>query len=230
MNLNMLISLADVVASLAFTLLVLRQYLTRKKMHQLLWGIALALWTIAVVAELWASVSGWSPLAYRAYYAAGALLIPAWLGMGTLYLIVAKHRAEMIFKTLAAASLLGIALIAFWPIDANALTSTPAQFVPLRVFPFFPIQLLLILLNIFGTIAFVGGALWSAFQFVRQRTQGQRARATVLIALGGAIAATAHSLGVLSGVELFRVSELIAVLFIFAGFLLSPPVTESAAS
>jgi hypothetical protein len=51
----------------------------------------------------------------------------------------------------------------------------------------------LILLNTFGTIAFVGGALWSALQFARQRAQGRCALATILIALGGAIAATAHS-------------------------------------
>ena len=221
MNINILISGADVFLGVLFTVLVARQYFERKKMHQLMWTIAIALWTIATGAELIATVSGWSPLSYRAYYATGALLIPAWLGMGTLYLVLRRQWANRILAILALLSLIGMILIAIWPIDAVHLQSSDAQFVPLRIFPFFPIRLILIVLNIFGTIAFAGGALWSAYKFARTHAMGERVLATVLIGVGGLIAAGAHSLGVLSGIELFRVSELLALLFIFIGLMLS---------
>ncbi len=229
MNVNMLVSIADTIVSLVFTAMVLRQYAERRKMHQLLWSIALALWTVAVTAELLATIYGWSPRTYRLYYTAGALLIPAWLGMGTLYLVAPKRWAELTLRILLSVSVLGIALIAIWNIDATALKSTTEQFIPLRVFPFFPVQLLLIALNTFGSIAFVGGALWSMFHFVRQRTEGRRALAAILIAAGGIVAAIAHSMGVLGGVEIFRVSELVAVVLIFAGFVLSTPAATRTA-
>ncbi|MBI3537583.1 MAG: hypothetical protein HY070_08515 [Chloroflexi bacterium] len=230
MNANGLISLADIAISAAFTALVARQYLERKKIHQLLWGIALGLWTIAVAAELWATVNGWDVWSYRAYYATGALLIPAWLGMGTLFLTIRKSWADLILKILSALSVIGVLLILVWPLDASGLKTTPEFFVPVQLFPFFPVRLVVATLNIFGSIAFVGGALLSAFSFARQRTQGQRALATSLIAAGGLVAAGAHSLGVLGGLELFRISELIAVIFIFAGFALSTPATQTSAT
>jgi hypothetical protein len=220
-NINVLISGADVILSLIFFVLILRQYLARKKMHQLMWGIAIALWTIGVAAELVATLRGWGMLTYRAYYATGALLIPAWLGMGTLFLVLRKQWANAILVVLGILSLIGIALIAFWPIPSAALRNTGGQFVPLKVFPLLPIELLLIVLNTFGAIAFIGGALWSVYHFIRLQTMGERALATALIAIGGLIAAAAHSLGVLAGVELFRISELVALIFIFVGFVLS---------
>ncbi len=221
MNINSIISGADVILSLIFTALVFRQYLQRKRMHQLMWVIAIALWTIGVAAELAATWNGWSPLAYRAYYATGALLIPAWLGMGTLFLIMPRPWANRILILLGIVSLIGIALIAIWPIDSTRLQSANGEFVPLKVFPFFPVQIILIVLNTFGVIAFVGGALWSVYHFARMQAMGERALATGLIAIGGIIAAVAHSLGVLSGIELFRISELLALILIFVGFLLS---------
>lgn len=231
LGINALISGADVILSIVFTVLVLRQYIERRKMHQLMWTIAIALWTIGVAAETVATLSGaWSTFIYRAYYATGALLIPAWLGMGTLYLVIKKQWADWVLAALVALSVIGILLIAFWPIAPAQLQTAEGQFIPLKVFPFFPVQLVLIILNTFGAAAFILGALWSAYRFMRMQSMGERALATALIAVGGLIAAGAHSLGVLGGIELFRISELLALIFIFAGFVLSTPVRQPAAA
>ena len=219
---NLLISALDVIVSGAFAISVFRQYAARRKMHQLMWGIAIAIWAIAVAAELAATLRGrWGLITYRAYYATGALLIPAWLGMGTLYLIFPKRVNDWVLGVLSVLSVLGIVLIATWSIDSNVLYAVAAGAVPLKVFPFFPIQLLLIILNSLGALAFILGALWSVVLFAWKRQNRERAIATGLIAIGGIIAAVAHSAGVLSGIELFRISELVAVLFIFVGYLLS---------
>ncbi len=231
MNVNLVISAADVVLSFVFTVLVVRQYLARKKMHQLMWGIAIALWTIGVAAELVvAAENGWSELTYRTYYATGALLIPAWLGMGTLYLVLPHKWSDRILAGLVVLSVIGVLLIVFGPINPAPLQGAPASIVPLKVYPFFPVQLLLIILNTLGALAFIGGALWSAYHFMRMRAMGERALATALIAVGGLIAAGAHSLGVLEGVELFRISELLALLFIFVGFILSSRPSRAAST
>jgi hypothetical protein len=227
---NIIISAVDVIVSAAFAISVFRQYVARRKMHQLMWGIAIAIWAIAVAAELAATLRGrWGLITYRAYYATGALLIPAWLGMGTLYLIFPKRVNDWILAILSVLSAIGILLIATWSIDSAALYSASAGEVPLKIFPFFPIQLLLIILNTLGALTFILGALWSVVLFAWKRQNRERAIATALIAIGGIIAAVAHSAGVLSGIELFRVSELIAVLFIFVGYLLSNAPAPQAA-
>jgi hypothetical protein len=219
---NLLISVLDVIASVLFAISIFRQYMARRKTHQLMWGIAIAIWAVAVGAELAATLQGrWGLITYRAYYATGALLIPAWLGMGTLYLILPRRVNNVILVILAVLSGLGVLLIATWSIDSATLYSASAGQVPLKVFPFFPIQLLLILLNSLGALAFILGALWSVVLFTWKRQNKERAVATGLIAIGGLVAAIAHSAGVISGIELFRISELIAVLFIFMGYLLS---------
>ncbi len=229
MNINVLISSLDMLLGILFTGLVLRQYLARKKMHQLMWALAIAFWTLAVAAELVATLGGWSVLTYRVYYATGALLIPAWLGMGTLFLVLPRKWANTVLAALVVLSLVGVVLIATWNVEPSQL-ATGGEFVPLRVFPFFPIQLILIVLNTFGAVAFIGGALWSAYRFFRMQAMGDRALATTLIAVGGIIAAVAHSLGVLGGIELFRVSELAALAFIFLGFVLSTPAAQPSAA
>jgi hypothetical protein len=228
MNMNVLMTGTGVLISAVFAALVLRQYTERKRTYQLMWGIALGLWTLAVLAELIATISnGWSAPVYRLYYATGALLIPAWLGIGTLFLVVQQKWVNWVLAALVAFSLLGILFIATWNISPDSLKPLADSFLPLKVFPFFPVQIVLIILNTFGSIAFVGGALWSAYKFARMRTQSERFLATILIALGGVIAATAHSLGVVAGIELFRISELLAVIVIFAGYLLTVRKTQT---
>jgi len=225
---NVLMTGTGVLISAVFAALVLRQYTERKRTYQLMWGIALGLWALAALAELIATISnGWSPPVYRLYYATGALLIPAWLGIGTLFLVIQQKWVNWVLAALVAFSLLGIILIATWNISPDSLKPLADNFLPLKVFPFFPVQIVLIILNTFGSIAFVGGALWSAYKFAKMRTQSERFLATILIALGGVIAAAAHSLGVVAGIELFRISELLAVIVIFAGYLLTVRKTQT---
>jgi hypothetical protein len=227
-TINTLISGADTILSIVLTAFVLRQYFERRKMHQLMWAIAIALWTAGVAAELAATISaGWTPMVYRVYYATGALLIPAWLGMGTLFLVLTRKLANRILALLLSLSAIGVILIFMWPISSTQMISGGGEFVPLRVFPFFPVQMVLIVLNIFGALAFIAGALWSAFRFMRMQAMAERAIATALIALGGLVAAGAHSLGAMGGIELFRISELFALIFISAGFWLSTPTIRN---
>jgi len=49
-----------------------------------------------------------------------------------------------------------------------------------------------------------------------------------IIALGGLLAATAHSLGAVGGPGLFRISEVATIVLIFSGYLLSTRPAPSA--
>ena len=219
MAINIAVSTISTAISLLFMLLVFRQYLQRRRPYQLIWSLALLLWGIGVGSELIATLRGWAPLVYRIYYASGALLVPAWLGLGTFYLLAPQRYARWAVVLLSLVSLLGIGLILTWPIPDPTVLQQAGQFVPVKVFPFIPVRLLLVVLNVLGTVAFVGGALYSAWGYWRRQIQPEYLIGTLLIAAGGLVAAGAHSLGAIGWLELFRIGQLVAVILIFSGFL-----------
>lgn len=218
-----LISVLDVALSGVFTLLVARQWLQRRRPHQLLWTIALAVWTGAVLAESIAAYNGaWSPLTYRTYYLFGALMVAPWLGAGSLFLVASRRTAAGFLIAVLILSLAGGFTIITYPIDPTLLTHTDVLgFVDVSIFPFVPTRLLIAIGNIAGSVAFVGSALYSVYQFRRHHVQRGRMVGVLLIGIGGLVAATTHSIGVLGGPGLFRVSELTAVVLIFAGYIIS---------
>ncbi|HBY92369.1 MAG TPA: hypothetical protein DEP84_00155 [Chloroflexi bacterium] len=231
----LVISVLDVIVSAVFTIMVARQYLARRKPYQLIWTIALAVWTIGVLAETVAAGQGaWAPLTYRLYYAAGALMVAAWLGVGSLFLVASRRVAMAALVAIAVISVVGVVAIMTSPINPADLAKTDSLgFVDsklVKVFPLMPVRLLIIISNIFGTFAFVGGALFSVYQFWRKHIMRDRMVGVLLIAVGGLIVAGAHSIGVLGGPALFRISELLAVVVIFAGFLLSSVSTHRPAT
>jgi hypothetical protein len=88
------------------------------------------------------------------------------------------------------------------------------------------------LFNIYGTVALVGGALYSAYIFWRKRIMPQRVLGNVLIALGGLSPALGGTLARIGATEFLYLSELIGVVVIFIGFRLATtqqPVPATAA-
>lgn len=73
--------------ALAFAAALLDQWRERRHGFQLAWAIGMLLYAIGAGAEAIAGASGWSDPLYRAWYLAGAVLTPAWLGLGTAFLL-----------------------------------------------------------------------------------------------------------------------------------------------
>jgi len=219
-----LLSSIDLVVSATFTIIVAAQWVSRPNLHSLLWAWALLVWTLAVAAETAAALNGaWTPFAYRVYYAFGALMVAAWLGAGSLHLSASPRWARVFTWVVAALSIVGAALIFTYPIDPALLGQVDSLgFVEVKVFPFIPVRIFVVIANIMGSVAFIGAAAYSLWSFRRRHdVPSNRVTGVSLIALGGLVAAAAHSLGALGGPGLFRVTELVAVVLIFAGYLLS---------
>jgi hypothetical protein len=75
------------VLAIVFAVALLDQWLERGRGFQLVWAIGMLLFGIGVAAEAIAAAAGWSDALYRAWYLAGAVLTPAWLGLGTAFLL-----------------------------------------------------------------------------------------------------------------------------------------------
>lgn len=76
-------------AVLAFVMAValLDQWRERRRSFQLVWAIGMGLFAIGSASEAIAAGAGWNEGIYRAWYLAGAVLTPAWLGLGTALLL-----------------------------------------------------------------------------------------------------------------------------------------------
>ena len=207
-----------------FTLAVFTRYFKRHRpLHLLLWGMGLALYGIGTFAEAYLAVS-WSDLMLRLWYIAGAMLTAAWLGQGTVYLLVRKAAiAHTLTAVLLILSLVSVVTIFAAPL--NAATFRPTVPISTQYKEILTrnnlIIWLTIVLNIYGTIALIGGAAWSAYLFWRKQVLPHRVIGNIFIAVGAFFPASAGTLIKLGLVDWLYLSELLGAALMFVGFWLA---------
>ncbi len=206
-----------------FVILIFRRYRRRASTPLLMWGIGLAMFGIASMAEAYSTL-GWHPVAFRLWYLNGALLNAAWLGQGTVFLLSRRaHLPWIIFGLLLIGTVVGGILVFRTPIDAAhfrvgmSLSAQYREILP----PGAPVRKLTPVFNIYGSIALVGGALYSAWLLLRKESVPQRVVGNVLIALGGVAMGVASTLVRFSMADYLYVAELVAAGSMFTGFLLA---------
>ena len=89
--LNVVLPLCSSVLGLVFAGIVLDQWWQRRHAFQLVWAIGLFWYGLSAGTEFWGSAFGWSEPLYRTWYLLGALYVPPYLALGTVYLL-AKTR------------------------------------------------------------------------------------------------------------------------------------------
>ncbi len=153
------------------------------------------------------------------------MLTAAWLGQGTVYLLVRRRMiANSLMVLLLLATIASVILLASASVIPGAVyhINHPAseQYKEIIVRSG-PILFLTILLNIYGTLALVGGALYSAFLFWRKKILINRMLGNILIAAGALMPAMAGSLLKAGLVDILYLSELVGVVLMYSGFLLA---------
>lgn len=105
MSLNLILPFLSTAVMFVFVVLVLQRYLVRRKLHFLFWGVGLAMFGAGSFAEAFLSLS-WNPWVFFGWYLFGAALNAAWIGHGTLYLLIRKKWAHGVTAVLVLGSLL----------------------------------------------------------------------------------------------------------------------------
>ncbi|HEX7621768.1 MAG TPA: hypothetical protein VF359_11310 [Anaerolineales bacterium] len=218
----------------AFAAAVFRRYLLKHGPHLLLWSIGLLFFGIGTLSEVILSLS-FSGLVLKLWYLSGAMLTAAWLGQGTIHLLVRKRGiAWTLTGILAAVSLLAATLILSAPLTTAAASykltlAISSQYKDILTRGGLTIALTIIL-NIYGTLTLVGGAIYSAFIFWRKHVLLNRMVGNVLIAIGALAPAMAGSFVKMGLVDGLYLSELIGVVLMYIGFIQATtvPVRESA--
>ncbi len=205
--------------SLIFAAAVTCQYLRRWQPHQLFWGLGLFMYSISTGCEFYLELNGLNTVAYRMWYLFGAVLVAAYLGMGTIHLLAGKRLATFVMTILIVATIYAAARVFTAPLDFSQLSPSELELSG-KAFPA-SVRLLTPFFNVFGTFALVGGALYSVWLFRRQATMRHRMVANILIAVGAMLPAAGGTISRLGTVDLLYLLELLGLLFIFAGFLWS---------
>jgi hypothetical protein len=207
----------------AFAIAVFARFLKRRGPHLLLWTIGLVFYGIGTLAEVVLAFS-FSGLMLKLWYLSGAMLTAAWLGQGSLHLLVRKRGITWTLTgILTAVSLLAMTLVLIAPLTPAAATyhvtlAISSQYKDILTRSGLIIALT-ILLNIYGTLALVGGAIYSAVIFFRKRVLFNRMIGNVLIAAGALAPAMAGSFVKMGLVDGLYLSELVGVILMFVGFI-----------
>src|SRR3972149_1625724 len=127
------IPLVSTIVSFVFAVIVLDQFLAKRKPYQLIWAIGLFMYFISTGAEFWAEEWGINQLNYRLWYLVGAIFVAAYLGMGTLYLLARRRVAHIIMVILLLASCYAALRVFTASIDVTGLQSLSGVAMPQHI-------------------------------------------------------------------------------------------------
>jgi hypothetical protein len=209
-----IIPLITAIISLVFGATILDQYFARRRPYQLFWAIGVFLYAIGAGCEFWAGQWGIGQVVFRLWYLSGAILVAAYLGMGTLYLLARRRQANTIMIVLVIATAYAVVRIFTANLDLSGMQTLAGGSRPLDL------RIAAAVFNIFGTVTLVGGAVYSAWIFWRRRILMHRLVANILIAFGAILPAVAGVSTTAGGSNTIHVIFLfLGIIIIFIGFL-----------
>jgi hypothetical protein len=218
---NTWLPLVSSIISFIFAFFVFKRYAARGKgAHLILWGIGMSFYGIGGFCEWYYGFFGWNPLIYRLWYLFGAVLVAAWLGQGTVYLLAKRKWANIAMTILVLGSLYGAFRVFTAELDPSLLTTSVHTGSELSGHAIITdgVRGLTPIFNLYGTVALVGGALYSAWIFYRKRVLLHRTIGNILIAVG-ALAPAFGGAGSRMGIPAaLYFGELIGAVLMFIGF------------
>jgi len=209
------VPLVTTLVSGAFAVAVALRYMRKRRPSHLAWAVGLLLFAVAAFNGFLARSGGATDIEYRLFYLFGAIANVAFLALGTVFIVAPRYGRAALAAVLA---LTAVAVYAVFstPVDIAVAVDTGKGF-PDGSLP----RILAAIGSGGGSIVLIGGALWSAWVFLRRRDQGRRALANVIIAAGVFIAAAGGTAAFTGASGILELTNLVGVSVMFIGFLLA---------
>ncbi len=206
--------------SFVFAYFVFKRYVSRRGPHLLLWGVGMIFYGIGGFCEGYYGAFGWNPLVYRLWYLFGAILVAAWLGQGTVYLLAKRKWAHGLMALLFVGSLYGAYKVFSAVLDPNLLTASLHTGSELSGHAIVTdgVRALTPIFNLYGTVTLVGGAIYSAWIFFRKRVLLHRTVGNILIAVGAIAPAFGGAFSRMGIPAALYIGELLGAVLMFIGF------------
>ena len=210
------IPIATTLFSLYFFVVIYKHWLTNtSSMHVFWWMLGVFFYGAGTVTESLITLTGLNPINIKAWYILGALLGGAPLAQGTVYLLMKRQTANLITIAFLALFLVSAVLVVLSPIHLDRVQNHKPN---VKVFEWQFILVFIILLNTYAFAFLVGGAVYSAVKYARNKLYEKRFQGNLLIALGGLLPGIGGSFTRLGYVEVLYVTEFLGILLIYAGY------------
>ena len=242
MSASFALSAFSALLSIVCCSLVLRRWWGKRRSHLLAWGLGLLLYALGTSCQV-ILARAWSPVAFALWYWSGAIMVAPVLGQGAVYLL---WRRGSIARNLNMALLLVAVMTLPWALfftefnavawragsDMTAIFKDHYEggvFVEgiMRGGISGTVRFFSPVMNSWGTLTLVGGALFSAHLFRRKRILPQRVYGNILIALGGLLPAFGGLMLRLGDPSYKYLGEMLGVALIFAGYTIASHETEA---
>jgi len=218
---NTLLPFISAIVSFIFAFFVFKRYAEKHRLHLLLWGLGMLFYGIGGFCEAYFGAFGWNSLIFRLWYLFGAILVAAWLGQGTVYLLAKRNLANGLMVLLLAGSLYAAFKIFTAQLDPTLLTTSVHTGSELSghaiVTP--GIRSLTPIFNLYGVVTLVGGAVYSAWIFYRKRILLHRVIGNILIAAGALAPAFGGAFSRFGIPGALYIGELFGAVLMFIGFM-----------
>ncbi len=216
------LAVASALVALAFAFSTYERWLLRRSPQHLIWTIALTVFVVGAGALAWGSAVGWSPLAFRVFYAAGAVANVPVLALGQLYLLVDRRAADRIARVLGLLTAFAVGVVMADPLT----NSVPTDRLPQgdEVFHVWPRVFAAVGSGVGATVLIVGTVLGIVriARADRAPAARQQMAGLVFLALGTVVLGMSGLFNsVLNAMAAFSVTLMVGVVILFAGFVLS---------
>jgi hypothetical protein len=221
--------LATAVIGTVFTVLLIRQYITRRGPHQLAWAVGFFFYAAAAFMEAASEFGGgWDHTVYRIYIVMAASLV-GFLGLGVAYLILrrAVWGRIFVFYLVAATTVFLIGTFTNPLAEENLVAGITVGGKGLGPSGTFP-RIMSLFINIPGTLFLLGGAVYSIFRFAAKKQYRYRVWANVLITAGTVVIAAAGSRARAGQTAGLYPAEMIGAALLLWGFLKASTLDKAA--
>jgi hypothetical protein len=199
----------------AFAVAVAVRYTRSRRDAMLAWAAGLAMFAVAAFAGALAQSGDATEIEYRLFYLFGGILNVAWLALGTA-MLVAPGTTRAALGAVAILTVISLYAVFATPVSLDVALATGKGF-PDGSLP----RILAAIGSGVGSLVLIGGAVWSAWVFLRRRHNGRRALSNAVIAAGVLIVAIGGTATFTGATGILEVTNLIGVSVMFGGFLLA---------
>lgn len=188
---------------------------SQKSAYLYWWMIGVFMYGAGTVTESINTLLGYYPANFKAWYIFGALLGGAPLAQGTVHLLMKRKTANTLSLLLSITILVSAILVLLSPLHP-----VTASHIKLngKLLEWSFIRLITPFINIYAFVFLVGGAVYSAMLYAKDKGYKDRFYGNLLIALGGLLPGIGGSFTKFGYVEVLYVTEFLGICAIYGGY------------
>ena len=231
MSVSFWISIISAIFSGACAASVGWRWYRQRSAHLLAWSIGLTCFFLGTASQVLLAMV-WSPFFFKLWYWSGALVVAPWLGQGSAFLLARRsNTARYLWAMLCVLSVMTAFWVAITPLNAAGWEHGQDMTTIFKnILPEGGVRIFVPMMNGWGTLLLLGGAIYSGYLFRRKAIMPERVIGNWFIALGAMFPAFTGLLIRAGKPEFKYLGDMLGVALIYVGFLLATKIAPRLAA